>query len=170
MCCTQTFGRCFGSMFLFLLALQSNPKINEWAKKQGLVTSYLQRYHTRKVLDMAKAAGKAPVLWEEAAEGIDGDLPENAVVQVWRWDKQLTQDQRSRSKSAHFRLEQRKILMEDPYPDTTELLSSVAYSVKAPTEEAQKHLRPLSRERDEYWMRTMRRITKNNLAILSAPW
>lgn len=146
--------------------------MKSWAKNQHIKTSRIQSYHTEKVIELANASGKLPVIWEEAAQGMGSDLPKETVVQVWRWDKKLgTQIPFRAERNSPKEVMRRKILF-----DNNGLTKGISPFVLHGTNETRNRadgkevVLGLNSHKDEYWKKTLKTVTKSHQAILSAPW
>jgi hexosaminidase len=124
--------------------------------RQGLGRDFaaLQQYHTARALALAAAAGKAGVVWQEAAQGAGGAgaLRNDTVVQVWKWAPDLGRSRGFAARDSAAAAEARR-----------RALRWLALPAAAARNDAWP-------PPDAYWRRELERVLSTHRAVLSAPW
>ena len=145
-------------------------------RRLGRDFNRLQAYHTDRVLRLAAAAGKVGIVWQEAADG-GADLPQNAVVQVWKWRRDLgpREPNGAANRSAAAGAERSHLAVGGAAPAGG---AAAAARRRRALHEAASFPADSGREdpgagatEEGYWLKELERITAGgHRALLSAPW
>jgi hypothetical protein len=143
--------------------LQSNAEVRNWVREERLDIGNIQAYHTGKMVELAAAAGKLALLWQEAADNDLSlkELPNSTVIHVWKWDNnlgKLPETSLSSAQSAQRRLLERPLFTADVVPLSLDGQKNSAGETISQTVS------------ELYWQSELGRVTKTHRAILSAPF
>lgn len=152
----------------------SNPHVRNWMAKQGMGRNAdeLQAYHTGRVIRLAAAAGKEAMVWQEAAEGAGlNELSASAIVQVWKWAKDIGRSRnklvadKDKSNETNNRNRRKLLIAKQIFQGFVDALLSGA-------RQREKTVSPLPQgsSPDAYWQSVLGKVTKTHRAVLSAPW
>ena len=162
---------------------QRNAEVREWMREQGMGRDVgkLLSYHVNRTIQLAEAAEKEAIVWQDAVDdGAVGaqHLPRSTVIQVWKWAKYLDgknhrlrpqpqqDNEANRIVDEVGKMKRRSVLERPggPRGDT----SAAVLSFDGENGDA---TNPVESSPDDFWLSELARITSSgHRAILSAPW